>query len=315
MKKRRFSPGHVHHVYQKPIHDIVLFHTRRDFIVFLTIFFTVKSKYPVRVLSVCPMVDHLHVVLEADSKEILSAFIQEYTSKFVKEYNRSFGRSSGRIFVRRFGCAPRRSEKDARSAVAYSYNNAPERMLCAHAIDYQWNLLAYAESNHPFSEKLVESRCSRSMRKALSIVRSYHRLAEPLGYALLGRLYRDLDQRESRQLTDFILSTYCNVDFEVATKLYGDMQTMLIAIDSNTGKEFELGESWTGYTDTVYAQMGAMLMKKTQVHDVKELLKFPLQDRRKLFQYLKSMHLFLDRQIEKYLQLPVTSGRKKCALQ
>ena len=176
-------------------------------------------------------------------------------------------------------------------------------------------MLAYAESNHPFSEKLVESRSSRSMRKALSIVRSYHRLAEPLGYAVLGRLYRDLDKRESGQLTDFILSTYCNVDFEVATELYGDMQTMLIAIDSNTGKEFGLGESWTGYTDTVYAQMGAMLMKKTQVHDLKALLKLPLRERRELFQYLKSTHLFLDRQIEKYLQLPETRGRRMGDLQ
>ena len=85
MKKRRFRNACVHHIYQKPVDGYVIFHTVRDFLVFLTLFFCVQKKYHVRILCVNPMVDHLHVVLEARSKEELSAFVQEYTSKFVKE--------------------------------------------------------------------------------------------------------------------------------------------------------------------------------------------------------------------------------------
>ena len=48
MRKRRFRPSAVHHIYQRPVNGIVLFHTRRDFLVFLTIFFMVKKKHRVR---------------------------------------------------------------------------------------------------------------------------------------------------------------------------------------------------------------------------------------------------------------------------
>jgi len=311
MKKRRFRRNAVHHIYQRPVNGIVIFHTRRDFLVFLTIFFTVKKKYRVHILSVCPMIDHLHVVLIADNKTELSAFVQEYTSKFVKEYNRSLDRSAGRLFTCRFGCAPKWDDKDARSAIAYSYNNAPERKLCERAMDYQWNLLAYASDSHPFSERIVLSRRTPAMKKAMSLVQSFHESGKALGYAILGTLFKGLTGKEVLQLTDFILSTYCDVDFDKAVSYYGSLKTMLLAIDSNTGSEYDLKEEWEGYTDSVYAKMGNLLRKVTGKTDMKDILKLPEMQRQELYSCLLTQHGFNERQVRKYLQLPDTRAMRK----
>lgn len=310
MKKRRFRYGCVHHVYQRPVDGIVLFHTRMDFLVFITIFFTVKQKHPVRILGVCPMIDHLHGVLEADTKEDLSAFVQEYTSKFVKEYNYSMDRASGRLFPRRFGCAPKRDDKKARTAISYLYNNAPERKLCNRAIEYQWNLLAYASDNHPFSEPIDLTKRSWAMRKAMSTVQAFHRKGDYLGYAVLGRIFKGLSRKETLQLTDFILITYCDVDFERAIAFYGSLDEMIIAIDSNTGSEHDIQEEWVGYTDSVYFQMGRLVRQKTGLADLKAILKLPEKERRKLYDHLMMQSDFNERQVEKYLQLPNSKKKK-----
>lgn len=311
MKRRRFRKNAVHHIYQKPVDGIVIFHTLRDFLVFLTIFFTVRKKYPVRILGVSPMIDHLHAALQVDTKEDLSAFVQEYTSKFVKEYNRSLDRAAGRLFTRRFGCAPKWDEKRARSAINYVYNNAPERKLGHRAIDYQWNLLAYASSDHPFSDPIEPGSSTASMRKSMSLVKSFHRNRCYLGYAALSRIYKGLSPKEGRQMTDFILKTYCDVDFDDAIAHYGSLEKMIRAIDSNTGSEHDMKEEWVGYTDTVYTQMGKMLRDKTGLTDMKAILMLPEQERRKLYYYLLKQADFIERQVEKYLQLPDSNRIKR----
>ena len=311
MRKRRFRYAAVHHVYQKPINGIVIFHTERDFLVFLTIFFTVKKKHRVRILSVCPMIDHLHVVLEADTKQEMSAFVQEYTSKFVKAYNRSMNRTSGRMFPRRFGCAPKRDDKKARSAIAYSFNNAPERKLCERAVEYRWNLLAYASSDHPFSEPIDLTRRTQAMRKGMALVQASHQSDCYLNYAALGCIYKGLSKEEALQMTDFILSTYCDVDFERAISYYGNLDKMILAIDSNTGSEHDIQEEWVGYTDTVYEKMGILLRQKTGENNLKKILMLPEKQRRDLYWYLLTQSDFIDRQVEKYLQLPDTSRKRR----
>ena len=311
MRKRRFRYAAVHHIYQRPVNGIVIFHSERDFLVFLTILFTVKKKHRVRILSVCPMIDHIHVVLEADTKQEMSAFVQEYTSKFIKAYNMSMGRTSGRLFPRRFGCAPKRDDKKARSAIAYSFNNAPERKLCERAVEYRWNLLAYASSDHPFSDPIDLTRRTQAMRKAMAMVQACHQSDCYLNYAALGCIYKGLSKEESLQMTDYILSTYCNVDFDRAISYYGSLDKMILAIDSNTGSEHDINEEWVGYTDTVYQKIGILLQQKTGENYIKKILMLPEKQRRDLYWYLLAQSDFIERQVEKYLQLPDTSRKKR----
>ena len=112
-------------------------------------------------------------------------------------------------------------------------------------------------------------------------------------------------------MTDFILKTYCDVDFDDAIAFYGSLEKMILAIDSNTGSEHDMKEDWVGYTDTVYAQMGRMLRNKTGMADMKAILMLPEQERRKLYHYLLKRSDFIERQVEKYLQLPDANRKKR----
>ena len=308
MKRRRFIDGTVHHIYQKPADGIVIFYTELDFIVFLTLFSVVSRKYDVTVLGVCPMIDHWHIVVTAGNKTALSAFVQEYTSRFVKEYNFSLGREKGRMFTRRFGCAPKRSDKDVRSTLAYLYNNAPERKLCSKAEEYKWNLLAYGTSCHPYSAPLDHSHLSSRMKKALSLVKSMHTSANYLGYIFLERLYRGLTSVECEQITDYILSLYSPVDYGQLEEYYGEWETMLQAFSSNTGSEYELREDWAGYTDKVYSRMTAILLRKLNISSIKEVLTYSLAKRKELYRYLLSVEAFNPRQVAKFLQIAASEG-------
>ena len=214
------------------------------------------------------------------------------------------------LLPHRFGCAPKRDDKKARSAIAYSYNNAPERKLCNRAVGYQWNLLAYASNDHPFSDPIDLTARTNAMRKAMSTVKTFHQGGHYLGYAVLGRIFMGLTRKETLQLTDFIISTYCNVDFERAVGYYGSLDKMILAIDSNTGSEHDIKEEWVGYTDAVYAEMGKLVCKKTGLDDLKAILKWPEDKRRKLCAFLLSQGDFLERQVEKYMQLPVSKRKK-----
>ena len=142
------------------------------------------------------------------------------------------------------------------------------------------------------------------------MVKSIHASGCALGYGAIDSIYKGITDTESQQMTDFILSTYCDVDFGEAVRYYGNLETMIIAIDSNTGSEYDMKEEWVGYTDTVYETMGHLLRQKTGLTDMKAILKLPEEERRKLYRHLLRRTDFINRQIEKYLQLPNSTRRK-----
>lgn len=149
------------------------------------------------------------------------------------------------------------------------------------------------------------------MRKSMSMVQSFHRNGNYLNYAAICRLFKDLSREEALQMTDYILSTYCDVDFDRAVSYYGSMDKMILAIDSNTGSEHDLKEEWAGYTDAVYAQMGRLLIEKTGQKDIKKILMLPERTRRELYFSILRQSDFLERQVEKYLQLPDSTRKRR----
>ncbi len=145
----------------------------------------------------------------------------------------------------------------------------------------------------------------------MSMVKSFQLSSNYLSYATLGRLFKSLSKIEELQLTDYILSIYCDVDFERAISFYGSLDKMILAIDSNTGSEHDLKEEWVGYTDTVYVQMGNILLERTGEKDIKKILMLSETKRRELCNYLLKYYDFNERQVEKYLQLSDSTRKRK----
>ena len=51
-----------------------------------------------------------------------------------------------------------------------------------------------------------------------------------------------LNERERSQLVDYIISVYNCIDYHFLTGCYGSYQDMLLAVNSNTGSEYDIKE-------------------------------------------------------------------------
>jgi hypothetical protein len=177
------------------------------------------------------------------------------TILFVKEFNKA-RRRTGALFSEYFGSAPKLGMKLLRTAIAYLFNNPVERSLCRYAQQYRWNFLAYAESDHPFSEPIVLRNASRRLRGAIKEVDGTVARNRHLTYVQLKRLLKGLERKERNQLIDYIIVRYNVIRYDILTsKCYEGYENMLIAINSNTGSEYEIQEQKWSRSDAEYREL------------------------------------------------------------
>lgn len=302
---RVFKAGALHHIYQRTYEGYLIFYSARDFLVFFTLFCTIARKYNIKVLGLCLMYDHIHVLVEAPSKTVLSSFVQEYTCRFSRQRNTHY-RRKGPFFQRRFGSAPKSGEKKARTAIAYLYNNPVEKKLSNRPEEFQWCFLAYAHNAYPFSKPLKLSTASRKMRRAITEVKALRAADVPLTYEFIERVTKDMSIVEIRQLTDFIISQYNCIDYRELTSYYADFQKMLLAIHSNTGSEYDIKEKVSTDSDAIFKKMVSIIRRMTSYPDMTEVLSLPDLEKRRLAWLLSAETGASPYQIAKFLHLCLT---------
>ncbi len=272
-----YQRGAVGHIYQRARSGFVVFYSVKDSLVFFTIFSLTATKYRIRVLGLCLMYNHIHVLIEAENHEIVARFVQEFSSKFSKAYNARHT-LKGRLFTT-FGLSNKRGDKQIRTALAYLYNNPVEERICRRAEEWHWNFLAYADSDHPYSEKLVLSEATVRMRKAAAKVRTLHAHQRPLTYEVLDDLFNSLNINEKKQLVDFIVQEYSVIDFKRAVGFYGSYGNMLAALSSNTGCEYDIHEPHDPYSGTAYRKMTHHLAADGRFSGIEDVLRLQAEER------------------------------------
>lgn len=308
--KRTIVPEAVHHIYQRTVDGVLLFYTVRDHLVHFSVFSVCARRYGIKVLGFCQMPDHLHLSVRPSRRDQMSGFMKESAICFVKEYNSSIGRS-GPILESCFGSAPKIKDKRVRENVVYLYNNPVERGLCMMAEDYQWNFLAYAWSDHPFSEPFIYRRASWKMKKAVRMLKDCCKSGNYLRYHFLDSLFEELDQRETAQLIDMIINLYQFIDYNAALSYYGSMEKMLSAIHSNTGTEHDIREVFDAGTDRVYIKMAQLIRKGGRYRNVREVTVAPVKEKIRLFREIQARTGATGRQIAKFLHLPFSSDNTR----
>lgn len=301
--KRRFTSDAIMHIYQRSVSGCNIFYSTDDFIVFYTIVAVKARKYEISLLGLCLMIDHIHMLLSATTLAELSRFISACTSVFVREFNARTGRS-GPLFESSYGSAIKQELKKIRSAIAYLFNNPVEKMLCSKAEEYRWNFLAYYISSTPFSKSIKSQ--SRKLRRSIKIVNESFTKGQYLKYALIDNLYRDLDREECDYLTDYIISIY--FPFKASVKNYfKSYENMVLAINSNTGSEYEISEKHYCKSDTQYREI-IIFLKRNGITNVKDCITMPID--RKIFyaRAIKEATSASYTQIRKFLHLPKTKG-------
>lgn len=297
--RRRFSAGGVLHIYQRTISGFNIFYSLEDFLVFYTII-SVKAKiHKVCLMGLCFMVDHLHQLASADSLTQINDFVSESTSLYVREFNKRTGRK-GPLFEQAFGSALKTEFKKIRSAIAYLFNNPVEKMLCTSAEQYRWNFLAYY---NPCRRKHTSFRhLSRALKRAKNIVDSRYKENKHLKYATLELLFKGLNADEREVLINYIIERYLPFDIEKTRKYYRSYDDMVIAINSNTGSEYELTEYHYCKSDLPYRDIISCLQSHG-IRDLHEVLTANEDIKKKLFALLRSKTSANSTQIRKFLHI------------
>lgn len=304
MKPRKIVPHALTHCYQRSVDGGILFYSFSDHLVCFTTYCLAARKHHIQVLSLCQMPDHIHDAVRAEKKSDLARFKQDTNAAVARMRNAAF-QLEGPVFEKPFGSAQKFGEKSIRTNLIYIGNNPVERHLVDQAEKYRWNYLAYARSDHPFSDRVVIRNARWPLQKAVKEIKAVHGAGQAVSYAMLQRLFGNLDQKECTQLTDFIIRTYNVIDYPSAIDCFGSYDTMLQAMHATTGSEHDLHEVFTGRSDRHYARMISFLLEENMLKDIHDLLAFDTEQKCDLFGILLRKTATPPEQIAKFLHLPL----------
>lgn len=300
--KRKYFPDAYEHIFQHALGYRVIFYSWEDRLVFFTIFSVMAWKYGIVVLALALMFNHFHALIKPVSAKVMSLFIGTVTATYALAFNRDSGRK-GPLFEKAYGNATKSTEKAIRTCIAYNYNNSVEKKLFAKAEEDRWNFLAYIGNDFPFSEPILMEKASRKLRSSLKIVDAFLSDHHYLNYAMVRRLFHGLSHREKEQLTDYIISRYLPIDKEELLSFYKGFEPMVLAINSNTGSEYDIKEEYNKDSDDIYRQMLRLIEHSSYSANPHSILAAPLSARIEIASVLKKRTGAKDYQIFRILHL------------
>lgn len=298
MERRRFLKGEYNHIYQRTLLGNNIFYDVEDYLVYYTIFSVLSRKYRIVSLGLCLMIDHIHSLVYAESKETLSRFVSHVTLQFVKEYNCVYGRR-GPLFDR-FGSAPKKGMKLLRTAVSYLYNNPVEKLLCRYAQDYKWNFI---NASCLPSYKMLSGGRSKAFVKAVKEIDYIAVRGIYLNYQVLRRLMRGMTAEEKSTLADYVIRRYSFIRYDLLSDCYGGWDNMLMAVNSNAGSEYDMNEPRGSRSDVEYREIYVYLKNHGFQHPG-DVIVLPEKTKVLLANDLLKNTSATRYQIGKYLHLP-----------
>ena len=301
-RKRRFINNECNHIYQRTVNGFLIFYDREDYLVSYMILSVMARKYSVTLLKICFMIDHIHLLIDAPSREIMAAFMRDYSSVFIHEYNVSIGRS-GQMLHKSYGSAPKKGDKKTRSTIIYIGNNPVEKKLCIRAEDYRWNFLKYFVEACPFSVRISLAESSRPLRRCIKIVKSTSRSNVYLNYTILRDMFGTLSESEQEYLTDYMIMSYFPFDKDRLLSYYEDWNQMVEAMHSTAGSEHDIKEVFSSGSDRIYDEMVRYIKDEKMICPVRSVTVLPFEQKMILFNELRIHTGATPYEIKKFLHM------------
>lgn len=289
------------HVYQRTSDKGVFLYRVQERIMLYTIFYVVSRSRKVTITALAFMFTHVHALIQDCSPDDGKSFMGKVMSTFTRELNQDSGRT-GSLFGRA-SCSLKKSGKAIRSSVAYVYNNSTEKKLFKRAIEDRWDFLAYAMSDHPFSEQITIRKASYRFRKSIQAVNGDYARGNYLKLQRIRNLFKGLKENETQQLIDYIIVKYRFIDYGLAVNYFKDFGSMVTAIDSNTGSEYEIKEEFEPGSDRPYARMCAFANSIGLLNDDMRIYRLTKAEKERMVQYLTIRTDAAPYQILKFLHL------------
>ncbi len=144
------------------------------------------------------------------------------------------------------------------------------------------------------------------MKKCITEVRYLRSQNKYLNQRMIHRLFKSLDSRERAQLADYIVITYSAIDYQKLFSYWKTPEEMLVAMDSTTGAEYDIGEKVNkALSDTAYSTIARFLEKDYGYKRAKDVLILPERNRMNLLTELIIHTDVSEYQIKKFLHLDV----------
>lgn len=272
------------HVYQRTADKGVFLYRVQERIMLYTIFSVAARSGRLSVSALSFMFTHVHALIHNCSPHVGKRFMGKVMSTFTKELNQDSGRT-GSLFGRA-SCSLKKSGKSIRSSVAYVYNNSVEKKLFFRAIEDRWDFLAYAMSENPFSDKILIRKLSSRMRKSIKAIDDEYNRGNYLRLQRIRCLFKGLGGSEAQQLIDYIIVKYKFIDYSLTVNYFKDFESMVTAIDSNTGSEYEIKEDYETGSEQPYVRMCAVAKNLGLLHDDMKIYKLTNNEKEKLLRFL-----------------------------
>ena len=272
------------HVYQRTSDKGVFLYRVQERIMLYTIFYTVSRSRKISITALAFMFTHVHALIQNCSPSEGKSFMGKVLSTFARELNQDSGRTGG--MFGRASCSLKRNGKAIRSSVAYVYNNSVEKKLYSRAIEDRWDFLAYAMSDNPFSERIIIRKLSSRMRKSIRAVNDEYNRGCYLRLQRIRCIFKGLSGPEAQQLIDYIIVKYKFIDYGLSVNYFKDFDSMVTAIESNTGSEYEIKEDFEIGSDRPYVQMCAFAKRHGLLNKDMRIYKLTEDDKVELAQLM-----------------------------
>ena len=260
IKRKLYRSGFLH-VCQKSADNGILFYTIEDFLVIYTVLSVKSINFHVVICALDIMFNHLHIGAFVESMEVMSKFMNSSTSVYAKIYNRRYG-LKGQLFKKPFKSAPKMNESKIRDCLFYIWNNPKEKKAVKFAEDYRWNFLKYMESDHPFSEPVDAASVSDILLKLMRKVKAKHEAGEYLDYEFFDNANNSLSRDERLQLIDYVIAIYNPIRRDAVLEKFGSFQSLVLAVNSVTGNEYELSDDNDNEDYRHYLQMISIVRRE-----------------------------------------------------
>jgi putative transposase len=141
---RRISPDNaIHHVLNRGNRRAAIFQKPGDYDAFMNLLCDTLDHVPMRILAVCVMPNHFHLVLWPQKGSELSAYMQWLMNAHVRRHHQHHGTTGlGHIYQGRFKNFMVQSDVHLYNVIRYVEGNALRAGLVADAALWRWSSLA-----------------------------------------------------------------------------------------------------------------------------------------------------------------------------
>jgi len=146
-RTRYVVSGHPFHVTNRGVERRRLFFDDPDYGQFLGLLARGRRKFAIRMLGLCLMPNHFHLVIQPEEEGALSAYlhwVQGIYSRELRERTQTVGH--GHVFQQRFWSGPIEDGFHLLNVLRYVEANPVKGELVAKAEDWPWGSLAFRHS-------------------------------------------------------------------------------------------------------------------------------------------------------------------------